>query len=411
MRRGLSFFLLLAPAFALAALGVLMVTSTTARHATAIFGDPHHFVVRQLIAMALGAVAAAAIVRAGPTRVLHVAPIIFFAALLAALAVFVPGIGVRAAGARRWLHVGALSGSPAPILTVAVALIISAWGRDAIDAGDSPRPPLVAAAGGDPPPDGDATTAGAKTAAADPGTGAATDALPRRTLSLAMAFIAVLALVVEPDFSAAAIATAVGLAALAGLGFRGRRLVPAAAALVLALALVASQFGYVSSRLHGFAAPERDRRGKGFEVLALAHATASATASGAGLGHGEARRRLSSPGSDYVFAIVPGEMGKTVARGVIVAWLSIAVAAALAAQRLGDRRLRALALSSGLAIVAPAALHIAVCTGLVPIIGVTMPLVSYDPAATLAAGAELGLIASIVLQAPGRRAPELAGTG
>jgi cell division protein FtsW (lipid II flippase) len=60
--------------------------------------------------------------------------------------------------------------------------------------------------------------------------------------------------------------------------------------------------------------------------------------------------------------------------------------------------------------VAPAALHIAVCTGLIPIIGVTMPLVSYDPSATLAAGAELGLIASIVLQAPAR-APQLAGAG
>jgi cell division protein FtsW (lipid II flippase) len=72
--------------------------------------------------------------------------------------------------------------------------------------------------------------------------------------------------------------------------------------------------------------------------------------------------------------------------------------------------MRALALSSGLAMVAPAALHIAVCTGLLPIIGVTMPLVSYDPAATLAAGAEIGLIASIALAAR-VRAPDLAGAG
>jgi cell division protein FtsW (lipid II flippase) len=103
-------------------------------------------------------------------------------------------------------------------------------------------------------------------------------------------------------------------------------------------------------------------------------------------------------------------MGKTVARGVVLAWLAIAVGAALAARGRGDRRMRALALSAGLAMVAPALLHIAVCTGLVPIIGVTMPLVSYDPAATLAAGAEIGLIASIALAAPGR-APELAGAG
>jgi cell division protein FtsW (lipid II flippase) len=46
---------------------------------------------------------------------------------------------------------------------------------------------------------------------------------------------------------------------------------------------------------------------------------------------------------------------------------------------------------------APAALHVAVCSGWVPIIGVTMPFVSYDPAATMAAGAELGVVAGVTL--------------
>jgi cell division protein FtsW len=394
MRRGLSLFLLLVPAFALAALGVLMVTSTTARQGSAIFGDPRHFAVRHLIATGLAIVLALVIVRLGPARVLRAAPLIFLAALVAALAVFVPGVGVRAAGARRWLHLGWLSGSPAPLLTVAVGLIISAWGRGRDDT----------------PGTSDPAPAPAPTGPGDP-----VDPLPRRSLALAMAFVAVLALVVEPDFSAAAIATAVGLAALAGLGFRGRRLFPMAAALILGLALVASQFNYVSGRLRGFFSPERDRRGKGFEVLALARVNAGATATGAGLGHGEARHRLSSPGSDYVFAIVTDEMGKHAATAVAAAWLCIAAGAGLAASGLGDRRLRAATLSSGLAIVAPAALHIAVCTGLLPIIGVTMPLVSYDPAVTLAAGAELGVIAAILLKPSALpssvRATDLAGAG
>ena len=143
-------------------------------------------------------------------------------------------------------------------------------------------------------------------------------------------------------------------------------------------------------------------------MLALARAKAGATPGGAGLGHGEARHRLSSPGSDYVFAIVTEEMGKTVAAGVVAAWLCIAIGAGLASRVLGDRRLRAAALSSGLAMLAPAALHVAVCSGLVPIIGVTMPLVSYDPAATVAAGAEIGVIAAILLKSSAP-VPDVAG--
>ena len=40
---------------------------------------------------------------------LRAAPYVFLLALLAGLAVFIPGVGVRAAGASRWLHLGPLS--------------------------------------------------------------------------------------------------------------------------------------------------------------------------------------------------------------------------------------------------------------------------------------------------------------
>ena len=156
MRRGLSLFLLVVPAFALAALGVLMVTSTMARHATATFGDPRHFAVRHLIATGVAIAVAIAVVRIGPARVLRAAPLVFVVALLAALAVFVPGIGVRAAGARRWLHVGVLSGSPAPILTVAIGLIVAAWGRARVRGEDErvglPRAPGAAGTPAPAPP-------------------------------------------------------------------------------------------------------------------------------------------------------------------------------------------------------------------------------------------------------------------
>jgi rod shape determining protein RodA len=195
----------------------------------------------------------------------------------------------------------------------------------------------------------------------------------------------------------------VATVALAGLGIKRRRLAVGAVGLLLVLGLVASRFGYVGGRVHGFLAPEHDRRGKGFEVLAIARATSGATLTGAGLGHGAARHRLSSPGSDYVFAVVTEELGLVAAAGVCAAWAAIGAGVFLASRAgRGDRRLQAAALASGAAALAPAALHIAVSAGWVPIIGVTMPFVSYDPAATIAAGAELGMAAAVALAAPAR---------
>ena len=124
-------------------------------------------------------------------------------------------------------------------------------------------------------------------------------------------------LVAEPDFSSAATALAVAIAALAGGGVASRRLAPAALIMLVALAIGASRFGYVGGRVHGFLAPERDRRGKGFEVLQLGKVNATLTTGGVGLGKGNARRHLSSPGSDYAFAVASEELGRRGGLGIV----------------------------------------------------------------------------------------------
>jgi cell division protein FtsW len=359
-RRALTLCLLLVPAVGLGALGLFIVAAAPARPGAAGVGAPAHFAARQLVGLGVGAALGALLGRLGTRRLFALAPALFLGTLAIALAVFAPGVGVRAAGARRWVHLGPLSGSPAPFLIGAAALLIAA-ARD-------PR---------------------------------------SRRLAAAAALLAVLALVLEPDFSAAAIALAVAFAALAGGGVEGRRIVPAAGLLLIALAIGATRFGYVDNRIRGFLSPESDRRGKGFEVLALAHAHAAGASHGVGLGHGSARRHLSSPASDYAFAVVGEELGPGGALGVVAAWLAIGAGVVLAARAPAARRdpgLRAAVAGFGMALGAPVALHIAVCRGWLPIIGVTMPLLSYDPALTVASGAELGILAAIVLErglAPG----------
>jgi cell division protein FtsW len=348
--------LLVVPALGLGALGFAIVATAPAHPGAAGVGAPHHFAPRQLIGLVLGGLLFLGVARLGTERMLRAAPALFIAGLAMTAAVFLPGVGVKAAGASRWLRLGPLSGNPAPFLIAAAGLLI----------------------------------ARSQTRTSPPGRGS--------WVAIAASLMAVLLLVAEPDFSSAAVALAVAFAALAGSGVPGRRLVPAAVLLLLALGVGASRFGYVGGRIHGFLAPERDRRGKGFEVLQLARANASQSGGGAGLGRGLARRHLSSPASDYVYAVVGEELGRRGAYGVLAAWAAIGVGAGLAlraARR--DPGQRGAALAAGTGLLAPAALHVAVCRGWLPIIGVSMPLLSYDPVLTIVSGGELGLLAAIAL--------------
>ena len=191
-------------------------------------------------------------------------------------------------------------------------------------------------------------------------------------------------------------------AALAGAGVAGRRLVPAAAVLLLALALGASRFGYVGDRIHGFLSPESDRRGHGFEVLALARAKANAAAGAAGPG---TRRRAPPPVVARERLRVRGRergAGPAAARGRSSARGPPSPRAPRSRDAIGRAatpRRRGVAAACAAALLAPAALHIAVCRGWTPIVGVTMPFLSYDPALTIASGGEIGVLVALALAA------------
>ena len=69
---------------------------------------------RQLVGLALGLALGLLGGARGGERILRAAPVLFVVALLATAAVFVPGIGVRAAGASRWLKLGRFRAIPRP---------------------------------------------------------------------------------------------------------------------------------------------------------------------------------------------------------------------------------------------------------------------------------------------------------
>lgn len=339
-------------AFSLSLLGMLLVSSVSPWPD----GDVLHFPGRHLLSLVVAAALAWGAWRLGAAALLRLAPWLYLFSLAAVVAVFIPGLGIRAAGAHRWLRVGSWSLAPAPLLVWSSGLLASAWGR--LPSPDSRREGR------------------------------------RFALVLIALLLALGAFMSEPDFSAAGALVVTAVAALAGLGTAGRRLLPVALAGALIVAVVASRFPYVEGRIAGFRAPAADRRGKGFEVLALERATLQPAA---GLGRGYARRVLSSPASDYAFAVAREELGWPAAAALVVGSLVAFLGAVAVGLSVGrqDRRLRALAFASGFSFAAPALLHIAVCSRLVPIVGVSLPLVSYDPGAVVAAGLAFGAMAAV----------------
>ena len=272
--------------------GLLIVATAPAHPGAAGVGAATHFAARQLVGLGVGAALGGLLGRLGMRRLFALGPALFLAALVIALAVFAPGVGVRAAGARRWVHLGPLSGSPAPFLIGAVALVIAA--------------------------------------ARDP---------HARRLATAAALLAVLALVLEPDFSRGGDrARRVALPRLAGGGVEGAGSSPRPGSCSSRSASGRRASEHVDSRIRRLSPRERPPRQGDSRCWRSRTPTRPAAAGGAGLGHGSARHRLSSPASDYAFAVVGEELGPRGALGVVAGWLAIGAGVVLAARAPAARR-------------------------------------------------------------------------
>ena len=141
-----AFGLAMVAAFALAWVGMLLVSAV----APWPDGDVLHFPLRHFLALLAATAAGVLIARCRSATLWRASPFVWSLSLLAVAAVFVPGLGIRASGAHRWLKLGPASFAPAPFLVWSSGLAVSAWappsGPDNLVEGSSRRRALVLAA-------------------------------------------------------------------------------------------------------------------------------------------------------------------------------------------------------------------------------------------------------------------------
>lgn len=346
---------------ALLGLGAVMVYSASIAIAEAARfsgGQAHYFLLRHIVSLIVGIVAAVAVFQV-PMRCWQVAaPYLFMASVALLVIVLIPGVGREVNGSQRWLGYGSFSLQPSELAKLFVVLY-----------------------------------------AADYTVRKAAHMASLRKGFLPMFAVMLLTgalLLQEPDFGAFAVMTAIAMGILFLGGMNWRLFALLVVLLVSGFVMLIWSSPYRMERVLGFMDPWADPFGRGYQLSHALIAFGRGEWLGVGLGASiEKLFYLPEAHTDFLLAVIAEELGfaGVVATIGAFAWLSLrAISIGNQAARL-DRYFSALvAQGVGLWIAVQTMINMGVNMGLLPTKGLTLPLLSYGGSSLVANCMALGLL-------------------
>lgn len=359
MHRKSAYFLFLA-VLALLVIGIVMLFSTSA-FARDSHGDVSYFIKRQAVWLGIG-LAICTVAALVDYHFWQRTWWIWFTLALVTLALcFVPHLGMRVNGSRRWVGLGQIGFQPSEIAKIAAIFFLAWWFTRYEKAGNNPVfnfvLPLVIVG----------SLLGLILFEVDLGT----------TILLASTAFVVM-------FVAGANPILLGLISLTGLG---------------GILVVATQMSERMSRLSAFLDPQRFKEDAGLQQMQALIALGSGGIDGLGLGNGRQKMLyLPYAHTDFIFPIIGEELGLRVTLAIIFLFVVIIVCGIMIALHAKDR----FGLLLGCGIVSllglQAAMNIGVTTSLLPNKGLPLPFISYGGSNLVACLFGIGLLLNIYRQ-------------
>ncbi len=311
-----------------------------------------------VIGLIPGVIALAAIRFMQPSWIMKaVVPFYVFALVLTSL-VFIPGLGVHAGGATRWIDLGPVTVQPAEFLKPAVILMLALFLAKAKDKVKDFKQGLL-------------------------------------PFGLILG-IPVILLALQPNNSTILVigATSVALYFLAGARWRDLGLIALAGVAFIAIALVFRP--YALDRVKTFIDPAADGLGSGYQIQQSLIAIGSGGMLGRGYGQSAQKYNyLPEPVGDSVFAVYGEEFGFVGTVLLVLLFTAFATRgftiAAEAATAFGSYAVTGLTLLLTIS----AFMNIGAMLGIVPLTGLPLPFVSHGGTALLAALASVGVILNV----------------
>lgn len=337
----------------LAALAGLMTVSLVVQYSAG--GDSMGFVLRQGARFAIGLVAMWALSRVTPQVLRAVSPYAYVASLLPLVAVLFIGTGKHGG---HWINLGVFYFQPSELLKLCLPMML-AWYLDRRVL--PPRIPTVMGA-------------------------------------IALIALPVGLILLQKDFGTAMLVLATGAFALflVGLpwGWFG-----AAFAGVVAIAPVAWFWllrPYQKGRILTFLNPENDPLGEGWNLMQSKIAIGSGGWFGKGWGQGSQSHLdyLPEHTTDFAFSVLSEEFGWTGVAVVLALYLFVVGRCLWIAAEARDGYSRIIAGTLGLSLFAYVMVNGAMISGLLPVVGVPMPFISYGGTSAVALLAGMGLVMS-----------------
>ena len=361
-----SLYLVLTTTGLLMGLGVLMVLSASSVYAEVNYGDPYYFAKRQVMFLVIGLGAAWLLTRLSPRLLRSIGWPALIVTLILLMLTFTP-LGVTVNGNRNWLQFGSSWTRLQPSEFAKLTLLL--WGADQL----THKEKLLGR--------------------------------PKELVPYLMFSGAVIGLVLlQKDVGTAMVLSLMITLVLFLAGTPLRLLVAGASAAGLLIAGMTVFSPNRMSRIIGFLNPASDIEGINAQPLRAMYALASGGWWGVGLGNSKQKwGMLVEAHSDYVFAVIGEEFGLV---GTIVVIFLFAVLVATAfriAARCDNPFCRHVSAGIGAWFLIQAALNMAVVLRLLPVVGVTLPFVSYGGSSLLATMAAVGLLVSCARQEPAAR--------
>jgi cell division protein FtsW len=361
----IEYSLLLTATLCLLAFGAVMVFSASSTTSVlGASGDGAEYLKRTLLFGGVGLLAMRFLSIRGLGAARQLTPALLCISFLLLVVVLLPGVGLEANGAQRWLGAGPIQLQPSELAKLALIL----YGAHLI----ASRPTTV------------------------------------RDVRSMLPYLIVVGLacgliVIEPDLGSALVAGFAVAALLIAGGSRLRHLVLIAAALAIVVVIAIAIEPYRQDRLTGFLNPTADAAGSGFQGIQASIALGSGGLFGVGLGESVQKAfYLPEAHTDMIAAVIGEELGLVGITVLVGLFGLFGYAGFRTAQRAGDRYGKLLATGLTALILTQAVVNLFAVMGLAPLTGVPLPFVSYGNSSLLVMLCSVGLMLNI---ARGGRAP------